>query len=448
MPRKAQNTVVANVEAIAALLKRETEKRAKAKTDDTTKQKEWKIAGVPGLSLALKPSGVAIYYVRFMAGGGARRKQMRKALGRANGATAIKLADAKAEALGIARDGAKDYGNDREPGLTLRVLFDKFEAFDQSPKNDKSRAASTLSAYRAAFERDVFKSLGNVPVDEITAKDIAKLLAKVEARSRNSAHKCRAAFGSLYKWAAKRMLVDNNIIIGMGYTHQSKPRGRTLSDDEIAKMWKAIDGHQFDATPGMRLLLKLTMLTGQRNSEVAGAQRSELHIGPSIATPHWHIPAARMKRKNRDQWVFLSSQARQLFGEAQELAGKSNFVFPASYQGRRTGRDHVMQESVSVAWKRAAKIASVKDAHLHDMRATITTWLGDRGERSDVMDRILHHQVGHHTNQRGSVTEHHYNFSIMAGPLRDAWQRWANHVESIVSDTAKRGNVVELSALA
>ena len=106
-----------------------------------------------------------------------------------------------------------------------------------------------------------------------------------------------------------------------------------------------------------------------------------------------------------------------------------------------------MQESVSLAWKRAAKIAGVKDAHLHDMRATITTWLGDRGERSDVLDRILHHQVGHHSNQRGSVTEHHYNFSTMAGPLRAAWQRWADHIKSVVSGKSK-GNVVALSSQA
>ena len=77
-------------------------------------------------------------------------------------------------------------------------------------------------------------------------------------RSRNSAHKCRAAFGSLYKWAAKRMLVDSNIIIGMGYNHQSRPRGRTLTNDEIGKMWSVINGHQFEASPSMRLVLKLT----------------------------------------------------------------------------------------------------------------------------------------------------------------------------------------------
>ena len=102
-----------------------------------------------------------------------------------------------------------------------------------------------------------------------------------------------------------------------------------------------------------------------------------------------------------------------------------------------------MQESVSLAWKRAATLAGVKGAHLHDMRTTITSWLGERGERSDVLDRILHHQVGHHTNQRSSVTESHYNFSVMAEPLRAAWQSWADHIASLVRD--KPDNVVPLA---
>ena len=439
MPRIAKNTVTANAEAITALIKRETAKRGA-----TARQQEWKVLGVPGLSLALKPSGVAIYYMRFMAGHGARRRQVRKAIGQANGATAIKLADAKAAALRVARDGPQDYANDGEPGITLTALFEKFEAFERSAKHDRRRTESTMSAYRAAFEKDVFGELGSVPVAEITAKDLAQLLAKVEARSRHSAHKVRAVFGSLYRWAVKRMLVESNITIGMGYSFQGKPRGRRLSDEEVAKMWAAVDSHEFDATPGMRLVLKLAMLTGQRNSEVAGARRSELHIGDSIATPFWQIHRSRMKRKDRDQWVFLSSQARQLFGQAVALAGDSAYVFPAAYQGRHAGREHLMQESVSLAWKRAARIAGVRDAHLHDMRATITSWLGDRGERSDVLDRILHHHPGHHTGQRSSVTDSHYNFGVMSGPLRDAWARWGDHLWAITGQGESGSTVVEL----
>lgn len=443
MPRQATNTIAANDAAITALVKRELAKRARTPVKSAPLQREWKIVGVPGLSLALKPSGVAIYYLRFMAGQGARRRQLRQAIGRANGTTAIKLADAKARATKVARDGPAGHLEDGSTTVTLRALFDQFEA------NDRDRAPRTMGDYREAMERDIFKALGHVPVREITAKDIARTLTRIETRSRNAAHKCRAALGSLYKWATKRLLVDVNPMIGMGFTHKNKRRDRVLGDDEITRLWGAVESEEFGATRAMRLILKLAILTGQRNSEVAGARKSELHIDEKIANPHWKIPPARMKRKDRDQYVFLSSQAVALFREAIELAGDSEFVFPATEFGRHVDgieREHITQESVSRAMARACKLTKIKNAHLHDMRRTITTWLGDRGERSDVLDRILHHHSGHSAGQRSSVTETHYNFSIMAEPLRDAWQRWADHVWKITGQAEQASNVVPMRA--
>ena len=42
------------------------------------------------------------------------------------------------------------------------------------------------------------------------------------------------------------------------------------------------------------------------------------------------------------------------------------------------------------------------------------------------------------------MTETHYNFSIMSGPLRDAWQRWADHVARITDAEPAAGNVVAM----
>ena len=98
-----------------------------------------------------------------------------------------------------------------------------------------------------------------------------------------------------------------------------------------------------------------------------------------------------MKRKDRDQYVFLSKQARDLFASAAALAGSSEYVFPATTHGRQVEgveREHISQESVSRAAARAAKLAGLEDVHLHDLRKSITSWLGDQGERSDVLDRV------------------------------------------------------------
>ena len=102
-----------------------------------------------------------------------------------------------------------------------------------------------------------------------------------------------------------------NPVAGLGFTYQAKPRNRVLTDNELGKLWRAIDSEDFGATEPMRILLKLALLTGQRNSEVAGARISELTL--DSANPMWRIPGERMKRKNREQVVPLSPLAAELF---------------------------------------------------------------------------------------------------------------------------------------
>lgn len=412
MAREAKNTVPANALAVAKILKSKVEK-----------QTEWKVLGVPGLSVIVSPGGAASYQVRCMAGVGVRRKQVRRTIGQATGPLAIDFNKAKNDALDTTRvaKGAKPENLDK---TTLRKLFDQFEAnsSDQSPR--------TMSDYREALERDIFKGLGDVPLVEITAKDIARALMVVEKRSKNSAHKCRAALGALYKWAKHRLLVDENPTIGMGFTHKNPKRKLTFGDAELGKLWAAIDSKEFTATEPMRLVLKLAFLTGQRNTETCGARKSELRL--DVANPRWVIAGERMKRKDEDQDVYLSAQAAGLFKRSVELSDDKTFVFPGATQGRRKGewrQPHIAQESVSRAMASLCKVGGVEDVHLHDMRKAIASWLYEKGERPDIVDRILHH---------GSkkVTETHYNFATMEKWLRDAWQAWADHIEAVSSTSA------------
>ena len=89
----------------------------------------------------------------------------------------------------------------------------------------------------------------------------------------------------------------------------------------------------------------------------------------------------------------------------------------------------------------AAELAKVKDIHPHDMRKVITTWLAERLERAEVLDMMLHHA-------RSGTTNKHYNFANLEGPLRDAFQRWANHVSAVTGQPQTSSNVVELKKAA
>jgi integrase len=288
----------------------------------------------------------------------------------------------------------------------------------------------------------VFDELGNKPAREITPEQFAFVLEAVDARAPHSAHKVRSALGSTYKWGqtqwrAGARLVIVNPVAGIGFMHQSKPRKRVLSDDDIGKLWRAIDATP-SVTEPVRQIVRIAILTGQRNSEVAGAELAELK-GLDTATPRWDIPARRMKRKSDDQYVPLVPKVAKLFARAVSDANGSTYVFPGVTQGRRRGREwrqeHIGQETVSRGFGKIASIAGLEDFHLHDMRKCITSWLAEHGHATgEVLDAILHHG-------RKGVTGTHYNFALYEGQVRKALKAWADHVEAVAradkSDAAK-----------
>ena len=410
------------------------------------KQTEYRIEGERGLVLVVTPEGTGTYFFRYTIGQGKARKFRTERIGRRD---AVELAAARDKAtelrLAVGRADPVADGDARRHAITLKELFEDRMA------RDGTKAKRTLEDYKRTLELDVFKELGSLPAADITGEQIARVLAKIEARSKHAAHKARSAIGSTYRWAVKRRAVRSNPTIGLGFTVQSKPRNRVLSAEELKALWQA-----FDTGPGMsetmRTILKITVLTGQRESEVAGALVSELEL--ETANPKWRIPSERMKRKNREQIVPLSTQAVALFKCALELKAeaerdtperdKSEFAFPADVTRVRTDKQprkpHINGESVSRAMARlrgrVAKTKMLKDARVHDLRRTVTTWLREEKLVStDVVDLILHHA-------RKGITASHYDFSMLEGPVRKALQDWANYV--CAGQGAAAGNVVNL----
>jgi integrase len=420
---------------------------AKIARTKLAKQSEWYVEGERGLSIVVKPSGVATYYVRYQLGKGGRRKQVRHALGRA-GEGGMKLADARTKARGFMSEVAT--GLDpvaeqaaRDASLTLRQLF------EERCNLDTDTAPRTLDDYKMALTKDVFPELGDRPAIEIKPEEFARVLEGIEARAKHAAHKVRSALGSTFRWGQTQWrggarLITVNPVIGIGFMTQSKPRKRTLTDDELGKLWRAIDATE-SLTEPVREIIRLAILTGQRNSEAAGAELAEVK-GLDTATPRWAIPARRMKRKSEDQHVPLATQAANVFRRSIEAANGSTYVFPGVTQGRRYGKEwrqeHIGQETVSRAFSRIAAKAGLTDTRLHDMRKSITSWLAEHGHASsDVLDAILHH------GKKG-VTGTHYNFALYEKQVRKALQTWADHIGQVSRSTNVTGtsaNVVPIA---
>lgn len=413
MPRNSeQNQVAAHDLAIKAAAAR------------NGKPTEYTVADSDGLTLRVEPSGSASYYVRYSASG--KRQRMR--LG-ARGVLALKDARKRAKEIAVAIEKGEDpvaSAQARANSPTFRQLW------DERKRHGEARSVHTINSYEQALNQFAMKEIGDVPADEIAMDKVAALLRKVHAVSPHRAHVVRCAIGSTYRWGYKRGSVKTNPTIGLGFIHRAEPRERRVAADEIAKFWTGVNGAQ-GPTPAMRIILKLALLTGQRTSTVAGARVDELEL--QSANPRWRVSKSRMKNKRAGEHVLpLVPAVAELFREAIALNPHSEFVFPSEGKG-----DHIDKHSISRAMSRLCSRVGIDDLHAHDFRKAINTWMAENGVSYDVRTRVLHHATP-------DVTSRNYDFSILDGPMRDAMQQWADHIDRIANAQTPEGkqNVVSM----
>lgn len=398
------------------------------------KPTEYRVKGSRGLVLIVQSSGKASWFCFYHVRQGSKRKLRKYWIGSRD---VTPLREAREEAARVMR--AAEKGQDpvgeaeaRRGSLTLRNLF------EQRLELDQDTSTRTLEDYRKELELDVFPRIGDVPAVELTSDHIADVLERIERRSRHSAHRARCAIGSTYRWAMRRSKLRRNPVVGLGFTVRPVPRDRVLSDDEWRKLWRGISTASSLAEP-MRIILKLVILTGLRESEVAGGRTNEVRLDDPL--PRWTIPRtftragqkieSRMKRKRRDQVVPLTAQTVTLLRRALQLNVGSEFIFPADLTRTRNGKvprkPHINGESVSRAMARLRKEIGLEDVRVHDFRKCITTWLAEQGVGREVRKHILHHAPE-------DVMDAHYDFSTLEGPVRSALQAWADHVCALAAD--------------
>ena len=155
----------------------------------------------------------------------------------------------------------------------------------------------------------------------------------------------------------------------------------------------------------------------------------------------WRLPADRMKAR-RAHAVPLSRQVLGLLDVLRTVGTSTTHVLPGRYRPG-SGREApcVVVESLGAALRRdraerpAGAIAMLDPFTPHDLRRTCRTGLAALGVDHVVAERVLAHQIA---GVAGVYDRHDY-----VPEMRAALQRWADHVDRIVSGEAL-DNVVEM----
>jgi integrase len=233
-----------------------------------------------------------------------------------------------------------------------------------------------------------------------------------------------ATLSTLFGWCLKERRVANNPCTGIKAPQAPATRDRVLSAPEISAFWRASG----EAGEPVSQLLKLLLLTGVRLNEARCMTRSELSGDGT-----WLIPAARTKNK-KAHVLPLSAQAQALIKSVKRISS-SDLVFTLDGKspiGFGSARKHSLDAAMRPA----------KPWVVHDLRRTAATGMAEIGTAPHIIEAVLNHVSGAKSGVAGV-----YNRAAYGPEKKAALEKWATHIEAIVTGKAEAAaNVITLAA--
>ena len=171
---------------------------------------------------------------------------------------------------------------------------------------------------RRIIEVEFIKRWGVRPITDIMPEEVAAAIRAIVKRGAPyQAHNALGYIRRLFNWA----IDTHEFGVTTSPVERLKPgdligkreaRERTLSDDELQRVWKAADAMGYPYAP----VFKMLILTGQREREIADMRWCEVDLGSRL----WTIPSERMKG-GRAHEVPLSRAAVALIEMLPRFAG-------------------------------------------------------------------------------------------------------------------------------
>lgn len=361
------------------------------------RDKSYKLTDTKRLFLLVTPSGGKLWRWNYTYDG--RQKSM------AFGAyPLVSLADARAK-----RDEAYTrLCEGHDPALEKRLRIEaNIEAgrrtFERTARLWHDNAKDQWAKRHAndimrSLERDVFPSIGAMPIAQLTPPLVLAVLREIEARgSIETAKRVRQRISAVFDYAIAEGIAKSDPAEKLGTVLKPLRRGRQPAITDLVPLQKMIVAAEADyARPITRLALRLLALTAVRPSELRGASWDEFEElnGPQ---PLWRIPATRMKgdldRKEEpggDHLVPLTPQAIEVLKVLWPFSGAGELLFPCS---RNPGRP-MSENAIGYLLHRAG----YHGHHVpHGFRAAFSTimneWAERHGKEHDrkIIDLMLAH---------------------------------------------------------
>jgi integrase len=344
----------------------------------------------------------------------------------------VTLADARSkrdEAYTLLREG-------HDPSLAKKLRIEaNIEAsrrtFERVAREWHDNTKAQWATIHAAdvirsLERDVFATIGALPIADLTPPLVLAVLREIESRGAvETAKRVRQRISATFVYAIAQGICQTDPAEKLGKVLKPLRKGRQPAITDLVPLRRMINAAEEDyARPITRLALRLLALTAVRPSELRGARWEELE-DLNGKLPLWRIPSWRMKgdldRKeelNGDHLVPLTPQALAVLKALWPLTGHGELLFPSNRHAHRSMSENAIGYLLNRAGYHGHHVP-------HGFRAAFSTIMNEWAEREgkehdrQVIDLMLAHAP------TGKV-EGAYNRAAYMPRRRELATVWAN----------------------
>ena len=280
------------------------------------------------------------------------------------------------------------------------------------------RKANTEAKLSNWLVNDVYPLIGSIPVSQLNAPDVMRVLRRLEARGvTDTVKRVKQIISRVMSFAVTDGLAQDNPTAHI--------KNRDSFEQKVAKhhaaivepvafggLLRSIRGYTGHATSCNAL--QLSPLLFVRPGELRHAEWSEIDLDKGV----WSIPATKMKMKV-EHTVPLSRQAVVILRQQQAISGHGAYVFPSI---RGDGRP-MSENTINAALRGLGVDADTHSAH--GFRASARTMLDELlSVRVEVVEMQLAHKV---KDANGNA----YNRTTFWAERVEMMQRWADYCDRL-----------------
>ena len=266
----------------------------------------------------------------------------------------------------------------------------------------------------AVLENYAFRSMGDMPLNQITEQHILKLLAPMWQEKNRVAELLRQRIGGVFEYATALELVNHNPSGKHISAALPKPRRviknlEALPYDRVGAALTTLEAST--AGEAVKLAVRWTVLTACRSQEARQATWAEIDEEKAL----WVIDGVRMK-SGAEHRVPLSAAAMEVLRQAKGIQGEEEggLLFPSPTTGKALSHPALL--------KSLRSCGAAKAETLHGMRTAFRTWAEECTDADHAVKELcLAHRVG-------SAVERAYNRTALVEKRRALMTSWADYL--------------------